>query len=141
VSDDDSRPTAFTSADPPRNFKLTTEERIRALTIGPPAYAVRKKHIEDLLDAYTAALVAAHAKWRAAGGTGDPRPALLLRARAIDLKKLTSLVSAHNRYYPIEANLPCHPQTGAFMIYGRAWEPEPTPSHERLVELATAAIR
>lgn len=52
--------TSFSSADPPRNFSLSVGDRIRALTIGAPAYATRKKHIEDLEAAHVRTLVALH---------------------------------------------------------------------------------
>ncbi len=133
--------TAFSSADPPRNFALTVGERIRALTIGAPAYATRKKHIEDLEAAYVHALVALHDTLGARGhDEAALRRGLEDKARAIDLKKLNALVATHNRYYPIEANLPSCPRTGEYLIYGRPWRASSAWTESRLVEQALAVI-
>ena len=51
-------PTAFDSADPPRNFSLSVNDRIRAMAIGAPAYATRKKTIEDREDRFVAQALA-----------------------------------------------------------------------------------
>src|SRR5688572_31393541 len=59
-SEPEEPPTAFNSADPPRNFALPMEERVRALTVGAPAYALRKRRIEDLEEKMTATLVTLH---------------------------------------------------------------------------------
>lgn len=134
------RPTAFNSADPPRNFSLTVGERIRALTIGAPAYATRKKHIEDLEDRYASILRSLR---NALVGRGLPeheiRRALQDRAATLELKKLNTLITAHNRYYPLEANLAMDPRTGEYLVYGRRWEPTLAWTVERLVEAALDA--
>jgi hypothetical protein len=41
----------------------------------------------------------------------------------IDLASLNDLVDRHNRFYPIERNLPSDPRTGAVVDHGRAWRP------------------
>ena len=136
-----SRKTSFSSADPPRNFSLTVGDRIRALTIGAPAYATRKKHIEDLEAAHLRTLVAHRDTLLARGHAREAvTRAMHDRARAIDLKKLNALIASHNRYYPIEANLPVNPRTGEYLIYGRPWRPESPWTESRLVEQALAAI-
>jgi hypothetical protein len=85
------------SGAPPRNFTLTTEERIRALVAGPPAWSLRKRRIEDL----------------------EAELALETRAPTAHferkLAQLNVLIEKHNRYYPIEANLP-------FDLHGRLLE-------------------
>lgn len=65
------------------------------------------------------------------------------RAAAFNLEKLNALVASHNRYYPMEANLPVNPRTGEYLIYGRPWRPESAWTVSRLVEqtLATIAVR
>jgi hypothetical protein len=130
------------SADPPRNFLLSTEERIRALTIGVPACIARKRHIEDLEDGFVRALVAVHDALAAKGVSGaeEIAAAMLARARTFDRKKLDRLVDAHNRYYPIEANLPIDHATGEYLIAGRRWVPEAPSTPERFVERAQAVI-
>ncbi len=122
------------SADPPRNFSLPTEERIRALTIGVPAWSARKKRIEDMEEELVGKLVALYDATLAKGETAEAARALVkARTVAFDLRKLRSLVADHNRWYPIEANLPMDPATGDYVVRGRKWSPAPEPSHEAIV--------
>lgn len=139
--DEKPRPSAIDTADPPRNFTLTTAERMRALTIGPPAWALRKKHLEDLEAKHVTSLAELHeklvAKAVARGEPIDPEAiarAVEERARALDLRKMNALAATHNRYYPIEANLPIDPKTGDYLLQGRPWQPEPPWTVERLLE-------
>ena len=133
-------PSAFESSDPPRNFTLDVGARVRALTIGAPAFAMRKKRIEDMGDAHVDALLDLHEKLTEKGhGPEAIRRALADAATAIDLKRMNELVATHNRYYPIEANLPMNVR-GHYMIYGRPWHPEPPWTPERIVELALTEI-
>jgi hypothetical protein len=37
------------------------------------------------------------------------------KAPVREIERLRELVARHNRWYPIEANLPIHPRTGAFV--------------------------
>lgn len=145
-SEDDSTPkTAFNSADPPRNFTLSINERIRALTIGAPAYATRKKHIEDLEERYLRTLVALHdaqlAKRGGARSDDEEMTRILIeRAATFDLKKMNALIVTHNRFYAIEANLPVDPRTGEYLVYGRRWMPEEPWTPARFVERARQVI-
>jgi hypothetical protein len=145
-SDDDSgRKTAFNSADPPRNFTLSVDDRIRALTIGAPAYATRKKHLEDLEERHVRALVALHDAL-VAKHAGRPdldelvTRALHEKASTFDVKRMNTLVETHNRYYPIEANLAMDLRTGEYKIYGKRWLPEEPWSVERLVARARSVL-
>jgi len=145
--EEDEPKSALVSADPIRNFTLSTEERIRALTIGAPAYALRKKHIEDLEEGFVATLVKTHDAFVAkAASAGRPVDAAALHAllvdksRSLDLKKLNDLVTSHNRYYPIEANLANDPQTGGYLVHGRRWQPEAPFTAERLLASARAVL-
>ena len=132
---------AFRSADPPRNFSLSVGERIRALTIGAPAYATRKKSVEDLEERYVRTLVALHGSLVARGlDDGAIARALLDKAQTFDLKRLNALIATHNRYYPIEANLPIDPRSGEYLVYGRRWFPEEPFTPERLVDRAQAIV-
>ena len=139
----DTAGSTFTSADPPRNFSLSVNDRIRALTIGPPAYATRKKSIEDLVDRYVQVLVALHDKRVAAGHRGNAEAttrALLEKAGTFDLVRLNKLIATHNLYYPIEANLPTDVRTGEYLVCGRPWLPDEPWSASRFVEEARRLI-
>ncbi len=137
-----SAPTAFNSADPPRNFTLSVNDRIRAMTIGAPAYATRKKTIEDREDRFVGVLVALHDTLvgKREHSEGELRRALLDRAATFDLGRLNTLIENHNRYYPIEANLPIDFRTGGYLVYGRPWHPTEPWTPERLVVQALAVI-
>lgn len=129
------------SIDPPRNFTITTEERVRAMTVGAPAWAVRKRRIEDALARYEHTLRDVGEATMLAGGD-DARIAERLRARAqrLDLAKTNKLIAAHNKYYPMEANLPMDPHTNGYLLMGQVWQPEPLVTVERLVADAMAAL-
>lgn len=138
-------PTALSSADPIRNFTLTVEERIRALTIGVPAWAARKRKIEDDERRYVEELVELHdtlavRNGATKGADAEIERSLLAAANTFDLSKLNELVRKHNRYYPVEANLPIDHRTGGYLVYGRSWTPEAPYTATRLVELARTRI-
>lgn len=140
MSDSD-RPSALNSADPIRNFTLTTEERIRAITIGVPSWAARKRKIEDDEARIVRELLELHDKLvRQKRSPRDIELAVLSAATALDLEKLNKLVTNHNKYYPIEANLPMDRKTGGYLVYGKLWEQEPPYTPIRFVGLVQAAI-
>lgn len=133
------------SGAPLRNFTITTEERIRAITIGPPAYALRKRHIEDLELEHAKAIVgvhdALHAKAAKDGESVDAEAvdqAMKAKAAAIDLRKINALVSNHNRYFPIEANLAM--DRDGYLYLGRRWLPEDPYTAARLLTRARAIV-
>ena len=139
--DDASRSTAFNSADPPRNFTLSVGDRVRAMTIGAPAYATRKKRIEDLEVTHVGALVALHDQLAARGRSASAiERALHDKAHGIDLGRMNELIEVHNRYYPIEANLPTNLRTGEYHVYGQRWMPEEPWTASRLLECARAIL-
>jgi hypothetical protein len=121
------------SVDPPRNFSLALEDRVRALG-GPPAYMRRKRAIEDLEESLVRRVRA-----KIEAGV-DPAAIAAAAARDIarDIARVNDLIARHNRYYPIEANLPCDPKTGQIVERpGRgAWAPLAEWSIERLLERA-----
>ena len=126
-------PTAHNSADPIRNFTLTVDERIRALTIGAPAYAIRKRKIEDTEEQWVATLIELREKLAAKGtAAADIARALREKAATFDYKKQNDLVARHNRWYPIEANLPMDTR-GRYLVYGRVWHPETEFTPERIL--------
>jgi hypothetical protein len=126
---------AIDTASPARNFSLTTAERIKGLH-GPPAYARRKRHIEDLEDAILAEI--AELRVEASKLFPDDDEAIetevLYHAREIDLAKINDLIERHNRYYPSEANLPMDPRTGALLERGAPWKPLARATIEAFVE-------
>jgi hypothetical protein len=132
---------ALDSLDPPRNFTIATEDRVRALAVGVPAYAARKKRIEDAEEAFTRELVARHeAHAHRLPTRGEREAALLTEARTFDLAPVNRLIEAHNKYYPIEADLPIDPITGIFLLREEPWLPEPPLTAERLVAAALALL-
>src|SRR3954447_15571342 len=90
---------------PPRNFTLSMEDRLRAYAQGVPSYIRRRRRIEDL-EARRGAKVAA-----------GEAPTEMAASRAVteELARLTDLIARHNRYYPIEANLPINVRTGRLL--------------------------
>lgn len=117
---------SYDTASPLRNFTLTLGERIRGMA-GAPAYSVRLRRIEDeeerALNRISAALRA------------DARQ--LERALdSIDLERLNVLIDQHNRYFPIEANLPLDVRTGGSLWQGRPFAPRRPWTRQRLLEEA-----
>ncbi|MBX3217593.1 MAG: hypothetical protein KF850_36515 [Labilithrix sp.] len=134
-------PSALSSADPIRNFSLSVDERIRALTVGVPAWAARKRKIEDDEERFVAELVALRETLRAKALDAEAIDrALAGAAERFDLTKINELVRLHNRYYPVEANLPMDRLTGGYLVYGRAWSPEEPYTPARLVAAARGAV-
>jgi len=120
------RPDTEGTAAPIRNFTIPLAERIRALG-GPPAYAIRRRRIEDLEEKLVLRVVEAL-------DVSDARGEAI--AFAIDLGQLNTLIETHNKYYPAEANLPMSPTTGEMLERGEPWRPLPLMTTERLLQLA-----
>lgn len=128
-------PTARSSADPIRNFTLSVDERIRALTIGAPAWALRKRKIEDAEDQWVATLVELREKLEAQGlAKADVEQTIRQKAATFDYRRVNELVQQHNRWYPIEANLRIDPKSGGYLVYGRPWLPESVFTVERILK-------
>lgn len=139
---DEGRATALSSADPPRNFTLGVDERIRALTIGAPAYAIRKRKIEDNEDLWVRTLVELHEALTAKGRSDDDIDrALREKAASFDYAKQNALVAQHNRWYPVEANLRIDPRSGGYLVYGRPWTQETEYTPDRILDRARQLIR
>ena len=98
-----------------RNFTQTLAERVRAQE-GVPAHIRRKREIEDRFEA-------AVAKLRRRREAGVTLAELAREATRIDLQRLNELIDRHNRYYPIEANLPIDPRSGRSLDNGRPFRP------------------
>jgi hypothetical protein len=118
---------------PPRNFFITTADRIRAAH-GPPAYSRRKRHIEDLEASLLKVAVEAlevHAERVAVRRWLEEHPRVQR-----ELREINRLIAAHNLYYPIEANLRLDPATREQMDRGRPWKPLPPMTLEVVLERA-----
>jgi hypothetical protein len=126
------------TAAPARNFTLTTEDRVRAAAAGPPAYMRRLRNIEDLEEGIVRVLAELCAEARA---SGEPPEAQAAHARAAApkhaLRRLDDLIARHNRWYPIEANLPMQPRTGELIDRtGEPWRPLRAPTLDELLARA-----
>jgi hypothetical protein len=108
----------------PTNFKITLAERVRAAS-GLPAHLRRKRRIEDLEEATVQALAQLLDEAEMEFGTGSAEAVSAFRERAseLDLRLLNDLIERHNRYYPVEANLPTDVKTGKLMMGTTPWEP------------------
>mgnify|MGYP001555662664 CR=1 FL=1 len=74
-----------------------------------PGYIRRRRQIEDLEARLLGKLAAAEV----------PDETLATAEFVADLEKLNELIARHNRYYPIEANLPIELRTGRLLERGR----------------------
>jgi hypothetical protein len=134
-----SSPRRTETAAPARNFSLTTEDSVRAAAAGPPAYMRRLRNIEDLVEGIVRVLVELCEEARA---SGEPEEAYVRQAapRAA-LRKLDDLIARHNRWYPIEANLPMQPRTGELIDRtGAPWRPMHAPTLDDLLARALSRI-
>jgi hypothetical protein len=82
---------------PAQNFTVSLAEKVRGKG-GLPEHIYRLGVIERLTLRYLTELRQA----------ADPQK----HAATLHLERLNELIAKHNRYYPIEANLPIDPSTG-----------------------------
>lgn len=100
-----------------RNFR-TEPDRYLASLGGPLPYMRRLRAIEEEVATHERELAAA---WRAlaeasAGDAPDFARRWRDRAVAWDFWWVNRLIDRHNRYFPMEANLPMDPRTGDFVL-------------------------
>jgi hypothetical protein len=127
--------------EPPRNFFISTADRIRAAS-GPPAYSRRKRHIEDLEASLLKVALAALAECGIHAEIAAVRRFLEEHPRVQrELREANRLIAAHNLYYPIEANLRLDPTTREQMDHGRPWRPLDALTLEVILERAHARAR
>ncbi|MCL2725172.1 MAG: hypothetical protein FWD69_12115 [Polyangiaceae bacterium] len=127
------------SVDPPRNFTIPMSERIRAMTIGVPAYAARKRRIEDAEERMLGMMIdLARALAEAGVAESERRTLLRAQAEACIFTKLNELITKHNRYYPVEANLAMDRTTGNYLLAGKPWRPTLPWTGARLFEVTWA---
>ena len=121
---DDKRPTIEETLAPQRNFSISTAATLRAAA-GPHAYMRRKRHIEDLSASLRETVASAIA--RGGGDMAAARRQVEGDVRVVKaLRELNRLIEAHNRYYPIEANLPLDPVSRLELDHGgRPYKPLP----------------
>jgi hypothetical protein len=116
---------------PPRNFTLSLGDRLRAYAQGAPGYMRRRRRIEDLEARLVETLLAAPAPGEVASS-----------AEFTDnLALLNDLIDRHNRYYPIEANLPIDVRTGRLLERGAPWRTLPSVSVAELLDRALRQTR
>ncbi|HXJ21946.1 MAG TPA: hypothetical protein VMT03_17115 [Polyangia bacterium] len=96
-------------------LKLSVDDRLRAYAQGVPAYIRRRRRIEELEAQLIATIRAAE----------EPQQALASATMTAELAQLNDLIARHNRYYPIEANLPIDVRTGRLLDRGTPWRPLP----------------
>jgi hypothetical protein len=99
---------ALQSAIAPRNFTVGLYERVRGLA-GPPAYSSRKRRIEDIEDELVLAVKLLELPADGSGLVWEDLLTTLMKRR---FTLLNELIAAHNRFYPIEANLPMDYRAG-----------------------------
>jgi hypothetical protein len=115
---------------PATNFKLSVEERLNAYVQGVPGYIRRRRQIEDVEARVLARLAAA--------GPAEHAEILASAELVKDLALLNELIAKHNRYYPIEANLPIDLRTGRLLERGAPWRPLAAVTAEELLARAVA---
>lgn len=120
---------------PQVNFDVPIEQQVRAKS-GPPPYAVRAKTVEDLTEKLHQAL---RAQWKelAENETDGKRFERVWKAviETLELDRLNDLIKEHNTFYPIEANLKEHPDTGKLMIGNTPWKPKKKFTPEYLLDM------
>ena len=101
-------------------LERATVDRYLAAQGGPLPYMRRLRQIEDEEAAHLLALADAWAEL--AGAAAGDADAFAARWRALaerwDFGETNALIEAHNRCYPMEANLPMDPRTGDFVLVG-----------------------
>jgi len=112
---------------PPRNFTLSIEDRLRAYAQGAPGYIRRRRRIEDVEARLLGKLAAAAAPAEVAAST----------ELVAELAQLNDLIDRHNRYYPIEAQLPIDVRTGRLLERGVPWRPLAAVTMTELLARAT----
>lgn len=108
----------------PMNFRISLDARVRAAA-GIPAYMRRKRRIEDLMAALREQVEQVREQALLSGSSLEQaQEQARVFAQRLDLRLLNDLIDRHNRFYPIEANLPTDVRTGRMMAFGKPWEPD-----------------
>lgn len=128
--DEDLRSIALTGKPLPlrlRHFRSSAEAYL-ASAGGPLPYMLRLRSIEEQTAEHEAALADA---WHALADECDGDAARFSRrwrsaARRVAFGEINDLIDRHNRWYPIESNLPMDPRTGDYaLVNGRDYRLPP----------------
>ena len=89
--------------------------------VGVPRFAERALEIEERTVSHRRRLTAARRELETAYGEGELLAAALRRlARSWCFDDVNALIDEHNRWFPIERNLPLDPATGEYLpVLGR----------------------
>jgi len=110
-----------------RHFRSSPEAYL-ASAGGPLPYMLRLRSIEERTAEHAEALADA---WRALADECDADAARFSRrwrstARRYAFDEINDLIDRHNRWYPIESNLPMDPRTGDYrLVNGRDYRRAP----------------
>lgn len=100
---------------------ISTPDRVKALAVGgAPAWSRRLKRIYDL-KAAAIRLLCEDWQAQAKAARGDRArfaSGWRLHAERFDFSQVNELISRHNRYFPIEANLPMDVKTLDYVAFG-----------------------
>ena len=128
--DEDLRSIALTGKPLPlrlRHFRSSAEAYLASVG-GPLPYMLRLRSIEEQTAEHEAALADA---WHALADECDGDAARFSRrwrsaARRVVFGEINDLIDRHNRWYPIESNLPMDPRTGDYaLVNGRDFRRAP----------------
>jgi hypothetical protein len=95
----------------------TLERYLRAAG-GPLLYMRRLRHIEDATRRHEEALAKRRAELAAATSPSSFPAAWRAEAAAWDFGDVNRLIRQHNRWYPVESQLPMDPRTGDYALVG-----------------------
>ena len=121
---------------PEVNFTIPLEKKIQAVS-GPPYYAIRARQIEQLTEHLMEDLTV---QYRNMMDKFSDRPEIFASKwkesiKSVELDSLNDLIERHNKYYPIETNLPIDPRSGALMFGCARWEPKDKVTTDSLLQL------
>jgi hypothetical protein len=102
----------------PRRARLerASLERYLRAAGGPLLYMRRLRQIEEATRRHAQALDERRAELAAALPAGDVDAAWRAEAEAWDFADVNRLIEQHNRWYPVEAQLPMDPRTGDYAL-------------------------
>jgi hypothetical protein len=112
----------------PRRVRLerTSLERYLRAAGGPLLYMRRLRQIEEATRRHEEALAERRAALAATTSTGGLDAAWRAEAEAWDFAEINRLIEQHNRWYPVEAQLPMDPRTGDYaLVDGRHYTRRP----------------
>jgi hypothetical protein len=97
--------------------RASLERYLRAAG-GPLLYMRRLRQIEEATRRHEQALAERRAELAATSSREDADAAWRAEAEAWDFAEINRLIEQHNRWYPVEAQLPMDPRTGDYALVG-----------------------